>query len=400
MNTPSKSEAAAIGRSHQFRPRTEAVRAGIDTDSAHGSVTPPIHLTTSFTFDGLGGRGAYDYSRSANPTRDLFTQAVADLEGGFVGCATSSGMSAISTTVLALLPPGGTLLAPVDCYGGSWRLFDALQNSQRLRLRLVDFSDTAAALAAIAEGVDLVWLETPSNPLLRITDIAAVTASAHAAGALVVADNTFASPVLQRPIEYGVDVVVHSATKYLNGHSDVVLGVAVAADPDRGAHLGWWANTLGSTAGAFDSYLALRGLRTLHLRMAAAQRGAGAVVELLTNHPGVRAVHYPGLPEHRQHQLAAQQMDGFGAIVAFEVADRSAAEALLGGLKCFCLAESLGGVESLISHPASMTHAAMPPSVQTAAGISQGLLRLSIGIEDPIDLVADLRTGLDRALAG
>jgi cystathionine gamma-synthase len=360
--------------------RTRAVRAGIGADTAHHAVTPPIYLSTSYTFESLTDRGRYDYSRSGNPTRDLFAEAVTALEGGAAGCVTSSGMSAISTTVLALLPAGGTLLAPADCYGGSWRLFDALERTGRLKLRLIDFSDADAAAAAIADGPDLVWLETPSNPLLRITDLAAVTASAHAAGALVVADNTFATPVLQRPLEAGADVVVHSATKYLSGHSDVVAGVIVAADADRGAELCWWANALGATAGAFDSYLALRGLRTLHLRVAAAQDGAAAVVDLLSSHPAVTAVHYPG----------------FGAIVTFELAGRSAVDALLDGLRLFCLAESLGGVESLISHPATMTHAAMSEAAQVAAGITDGMLRLSIGIEDPVDLVADLRAGLDR----
>lgn len=398
MNTPDNADIDPDCPRPQHR-QTRTVRAGIDTDTAYGAVTPPIYLATSFSFDSLAERGDYDYSRSGNPTRDLFGQAVADLEGGAVGCVTSSGMGAISTTVLALLPPGGTLLAPADCYGGSWRLFDALEKSGRLQLRLVDFSDLNAARATIADGVDLVWLETPSNPLLRITDIAAVTEAAHGVGALVAADNTFASPVVQRPLELGADVVVHSATKYLNGHSDVVAGVIVAADAERGAQLCWWANTLGTTGGAFDSYLALRGLRTLHLRVAAAQRGAAAVVELLSSHPVVQAVYYPGLVSHPQHELAQRQSDGFGAIVTFEVADRAAVEALLDGLTCFCLAESLGGVESLISHPASMTHAAMPAEVQTAAGISQGMLRLSIGIEDPADLVADLRLGLERAAA-
>lgn len=399
MNTPNSRENDPDCCRLQPHPQTRVVRAGIDTDASHNAVTPPIYLSTSFSFDNLNERGAYDYSRSGNPTRDLFGEAVADLEGGAVGCVTSSGMGAISTTVLALLPPGGTLLAPADCYGGSWRLFDALAQTGRLVLRLVDFSDLDAAQAAIAAGVDLVWLETPSNPLLRITDIAAVCAAAHAVGVLVVADNTFASPVVQRPLELGADVVVHSATKYLNGHSDVVAGVIVSADAERGSKLCWWANTLGTTGGAFDSYLALRGLRTLHLRLAAAQRGAAALVELLSSHPAVGAVHYPGLASHPQHELAKRQSDGFGAVVTFEVADRQAVEALLEGLNLFCLAESLGGVESLISHPASMTHAAMPAEVQAAAGISDGMLRLSVGIEEPADLVADLRLGLDRAVA-
>lgn len=380
-------------------PRTRAVRAGIDTDAAYGAVAPPIYLSTSYAFADLDQRGRYDYSRSGNPTRDLFGQAVADLEGAAVGWVTASGMGAISTTLLALVPDGGTLLAPLDAYGGSWRLFDAMERTGRLRLRLVDFSDLPAARSAIAEGADLVWLETPSNPLLRIADLARLAQAAHEVDALVVADNTFASPVGQRPLALGVDVVVHSATKYLNGHSDVVAGVVVASDPDLGAELGWWANTLGTTGAAFDSYLALRGLRTLHLRQAAAQAGAAAVVDLLCDHPAVRAVHYPGLAEHPQHELAKTQMDGFGAMVTFELEDLVAVRSLLDGLNYFCLAESLGGVESLVSHPASMTHAAMPPQMQAAAGISEGMLRLSIGIEDPADLVADLGAGLDRARA-
>ncbi len=310
---------------------------------------------------------------------------------------TASGMGAITTTLLGVLPPGGTLLAPFDAYGGSWRLFDALARTGRLQLRLTDFSDPGA-LDDLA-GVDLVWLETPSNPLLRITDIAAVSAAAHAAGALVAADNTFAGPVVQRPLEWGVDIVVQSATKYLNGHGDVVAGAIVAASADRAAELAWWANTLGVTGGAMDAYLTLRGLRTLHLRMQAAQANAAAVVELLTGHPAVRAVHYPGLATHPQHDLAARQMDGFGAIVTFDLGSEVAVRALVDGLDFYCLAESLGGVESLVSHPATMTHASMPADLRAAAGITDGMLRLSLGVEDAADLVADLRAGLDRAAA-
>ena len=380
-------------------PRTRAVRAGITTDSAHGAVIAPLYLSVSYAFDGLDGRGRYDYSRSGNPTRDLFAAAVADLEGGTTGCITGSGMGAITATVNALLPAGGTLLAPVDCYGGSWRLFDALQRTGRLTLRLVDTSDPGATAAAITEGCDLLWLETPSNPLLRITDLEAAAAAAHAAGAVVVADNTFAGPVLQRPLERGADVVVHSATKYLNGHSDVVAGAIVTADPDLGADIAWWANTLGVTGAPFDSYLALRGLRTLHLRMAEAQRNAAAVVDTLVAHPAVRAVHYPGLSDHPQHALAARQMDGFGAVVTIELAGLEEVRALVDGLRCFALAESLGGVESLISHPATMTHAGMTPQARTAAGITDGMVRLSLGIEEAADLVADLEAGLDRVLA-
>jgi cystathionine gamma-synthase len=380
-------------------PQTRTVRAGINTDAAHGAVVPAIYLSTTYAFEAFDTPGEYDYSRAGNPTRSALAEAIAVLEGGAGGVITASGMAAVTVPVLALLPPGGTLLAPFDCYGGSWRLFDALERSGRLKLRLADFSDTDRALAELASGADLVWLETPSNPLLRITDLATVIAAAHAASALVAVDNTFATPVVQRPIELGADVVVHSATKYLNGHSDVVAGAIVAADADRLAHLAWWANTLGVTGGALDSYLTLRGLRTLHLRMHAAQRNAEAVVELLVGHPAVRAVHFPGLPSHPQHELAKRQQDGFGAIVTFDVGTEAAVRALVEGLDCFCLAESLGGVESLVSHPATMTHAAMPEGIRAAAGITEGMLRLSLGVEDPFDLVADLKAGLDRALA-
>lgn len=379
-------------------PRTRAVRAGINIDPVHGAVVPPVYLSTTYSFESYDHPRGYDYSRAGNPTRTVLGQAIAGLEWGVDGCVTASGMAAVTTTLLGLLPRGGTLLAPFDCYGGSWRVFDALERTGRLRLRLADFTDLAGSQAAI-EAADMVWLETPSNPLLRITDIAGVAAAAHAAGALVVADNTFATPVVQRPLEHGVDVVVHSATKYLNGHSDVVAGVIVAADAERAEIVNWWANTTGATGGALDAYLALRGLRTLHLRMAAAQRNAEAVVELLQAHPAVRAVHHPSLPTHPQHDLASRQMDGFGAIVSFEVADGDAVRALVDGLQLFCLAESLGGVESLISHSATMTHASMPVEVRKAAGITDGLLRLSLGIEDAADLVADLKAGLDRVTA-
>lgn len=378
-------------------PRTRAVRTGINTDPVHGAVVPPVFMSTTYAFTAFEQPGAYDYSRAGNPTRSVLADAIAGLEGGAGGVVTASGMAAITATVLALLPPGGTLLAPFDAYGGSWRLFDALARTGRLRLRLTDFSDERA-LDELA-GADLVWLETPSNPLLRVTDIAVVSAAAHAAGALVVADNTFASPVVQRPLELGADVVVHSATKYLNGHSDVVAGAIVAASAEQVDELSWWANTLGVTGSAFDAYLALRGLRTLHLRMAAAQENAAAVVELLTSHPAVQAVHYPGLATHPQHDLAVRQMDGFGAIVTFDVGGEAAVRALVDGLEYFCLAESLGGVESLVSHPATMTHASMPADMRADAGITDGMLRLSLGVEDASDLVADLRAGLDRAAA-
>jgi len=380
-------------------PKTLTVRAGINTDQAHGAVVPPIYLSSTYSFAAFGAKGDYDYSRSGNPTRDVLGAALAELEGGARAVVTASGMGAVTASLLALVPPGGTVVAPLDCYGGSWRLFDALARTGRLKLVLTDFSELADASAVVAEGADLVWLETPSNPLLRVTDIAAISAAAHDVGAVVVADNTFATPCVQRPLALGADVVVHSATKYLNGHSDVVAGAIIAADATRGDELAWWANTLGLTSGALDSYLTLRGLRTLYLRMAAAQANAAAVVELLTSHPAVTAVHYPGLASHPQHELATRQQDGFGAIVTFDVGSEAAVRALVDGLEFYCLAESLGGVESLVSHPATMTHAAMPADVQAAAGITPGMLRLSLGVEDASDLVADLLAGLDRALA-
>ncbi len=378
-------------------PATRAVRAGLNTDLAFGAVVPPLHLSSTYAFAGLGNPGTYDYSRSGNPTRTILSDALADLEGGAGAVVTSSGMAAITTVLHALVPVGGRVVAPFDCYGGSWRLFDVLARKGAFRLDLVDLSETAQVAEALVSPADLVWIETPSNPLLRITDIAAVSRAAHAAGALVVADNTFCSPVVQRPLDLGADVVVHSTTKYINGHSDVVAGAVIAADEVRCTELAWWANTLGVTGGAFDSYLTLRGLRTLHLRMAAAQANAQAVAEFLAGHPGVRAVHYPGLPNHPGHSLAATQQHGFGAMVTFEVADERAAGALVDGLAHFCLAESLGGVESLISHTASMTHAAMPPEVRASAGITEGMLRLSVGVEDAGDLIADLAAGLARA---
>jgi len=380
-------------------PTTRAVRAGVNTDSAFRAVVPPINLSATYSFARLGEPGEFDYSRSGNPTRALLADALSDLEGGAGAVVTASGMGAVTTALHALLPPGGRLVAPFDCYGGSWRLFDALARRGAFELALVDFSDPARVGPALAGGADLVWIETPSNPLLRITDIAAVSAAAHAAGALVVADNTFCSPVVQRPLELGADVVVHSTTKYINGHSDVVAGAIVAADAERATELAWWANCLGVTGAAFDSYLTLRGLRTLHLRMAKAQANAATLATMLAAHPTVRAVHYPGLPDHPGHDLAARQQDGFGAIVTFEVADAGAAAALVDGLAFYCLAESLGGTESLISHPVSMTHASMTPEARAAAGITDGMLRLSVGIEDPPDLVEDLRAGLERAAA-
>lgn len=378
-------------------PATRAVRAAIDSDSAYGAVIPPIHLSTTFSFAGLGGKRAYDYSRTANPTRDQLAAAIAALEGGAGAVVTASGMAAIALA-LELLEPGERLLAPHDAYGGSFRLFAAWARKGRFVLDLVDFHAPGALEDALARGPRLVWIESPSNPLLRITDIARVATLAHEAGALVAVDNTFLSPLLQQPLELGADLVVHSTTKYLNGHSDVVGGAVVAREAELLERLAWWANALGLTGAPFDAFLTLRGLRTLEARIRVHEANARRVAAALASHPAVTAVHYPGLPSHPGHALALAQQRGFGAIVSFELAGgRAAAEAFVTGLSAFTLAESLGGVESLVCHPWSMTHAAMPEEARRRAGIHEGLLRLSVGIEDAGDLLADLGLALERA---
>jgi cystathionine gamma-synthase len=377
--------------------KTRTVRAALETDTQFGAVVPPIHLTSTFAFAGFGDKRAYDYSRSGNPTRDALAGALADLEGGAGAVVTSSGMAAVSL-VSQLFRPGQVAVVPHDCYGGTYRLFNALSQRGSLNVRFVDFQDQAALRAALETGPALVWIETPSNPLLRIVDLAAVTAAAHEAGSLVVADNTFLSPVWQRPIALGADVVVHSTTKYLNGHSDVVGGAVVAAAREIHEQLAWWANCTGVTGAPFDSYLTLRGMRTLHARMRAHGENTAQVVALLARHPAVAKVYYPGLETHPGHAIATAQQSGYGAMASFELKGTvENVKALLGSVELFSLAESLGGVESLVAHPASMTHAAMDAAARERAGISETLLRLSIGIEEGADLVADLEQGLAAA---
>lgn len=375
-------------------PITRAVRAGMDSDEVTGAVVPPIHLSATYAFRGYGDKRAYDYSRSGNPTRDLLSAALADLEGGAGAVVTGSGMGAI-TLCLQLLPSRSRVIVPHDCYGGSYRLFDALHRRGDLQVEFVDFGDAAALQEALVKPAAMVWVETPSNPLLRLTDIAAVCASARDYGALVVVDNTFLSPAWQQPLRLGADLVVHSTTKYINGHSDVVGGAVIAATAATHERLGWWANCLGLTGSAFDSYLTLRGLRTLHARLAVHARNAALLADWLQQQPQVARVYYPGLPTHPGHALALRQQSGFGAIVTFElVGGVAAVKRFVAGLRYFSLAESLGGVESLVAHPASMTHAAMSESARKAAGLTDGLLRLSVGIE----AIEDLRDDLDAAL--
>ena len=376
---------------------TRAVRAGIETDHQHGAVVPPLHLSTNYSFAGFNEKREYDYSRSGNPTRDLLGEALAELERGAGAVVTASGMAAVALA-LELVPAGGKVLAAHDCYGGTWRLLDAWAKKGRFEVRFVDLTDPTALASGLAENPSLVWVETPSNPLLRITDIRHVAQAAHAAGALCVVDNTFLSPALQQPLTLGADVVVHSTTKYINGHSDVVGGAVIAREPEVAEKLKWWGNCLGLTGAPFDSWLTLRGLRTLSARLRAHQENAAALADLLDQHPAVTRVFYPGLASHPQHALAKRQQSGFGAMLSFELAGGEAAvRAFLDGLQCITLAESLGGVESLIAHPATMTHAAMAPEARRAAGISDTLLRLSVGIEDIADLSRHLRAALARA---
>ena len=385
--------------SNDSSPKTRAVRAALDTDTQFGAVVPPIHMTSTFSFAGFGEKRAYDYSRSGNPTRDALAGALAELEGGAGAVVTGSGMGAVGL-VAQLFRPGQVAVVPHDCYGGTYRLFNALRERGSLDVRFVDFQDGKALAAALEMKPALVWVETPSNPLLRIVDVAAVAKAAHAVGALVVADNTFLSPVWQRPLALGADVVLHSTTKYINGHSDVVGGAVISATRELHERLAWWANCVGVTGAPFDSYLTLRGLRTLHARMRAHGENAAEVVRLLTGHPAVAKVYYPGLESHPGHAIAVRQQQGFGAMVSFELKGGVAqVRAFLDALQLFSLAESLGGVESLVAHPASMTHAAMDATARERAGISDSLVRLSVGIEEASDLVRDLALALDAAQA-
>ncbi len=388
-NIPNKAQAAA----------TQAVRSGLESDTQFGAVVPPLHLSSNFSFAGFDQKRQYDYTRSGNPTRDLLGETLAKLENGAGAVVTSSGMASI-TLALQLLQPGDLLVAPHDCYGGTYRLMTTLAAKQQFKLLLVDQTDKKALQEAVAQKPKMIWVETPSNPLLRITDIKAVVKHGEDCDALVVVDNTFLSPVLQKPIDLGADIVVHSTTKYLNGHSDVVGGAVVAATDDLHEKLAWWANCLGITGAPFDSFLTLRGIRTLHARLRLHVENVESVVAFLDGHDAVAKVFYPGLKSHPGHELAKQQQEGFGAMLSFELPDvPGAVQAFLDGLTCFSLAESLGGVESLVAHPATMTHAAMDPAARKVAGISDQLLRLSVGIEDQEDLLADLRAGLQRVEA-
>jgi len=376
---------------------TQTVRAGLECEDRTGCVIPPLHLSSTFAFRGFGEKRAYDYTRSGNPTRDLLGEALTELEQGAGAVVTASGMAAVTLSGY-LVPAGARIVAPHDCYGGTYRLFEAWRKRGERQVEFVDFGDEAAVRAALARPTALLWIETPSNPLLRITDIAAFAAAGRASGAITVVDNTFLSPAWQQPLTLGADLVVHSTTKYLNGHSDVVGGAVVARDKALHEELAWWANCLGLSGAPFDSYLTLRGLRTLHARLEHHARNAHALAHWLEGQANVRRVWYPGLASHPGHELARRQQRGYGAVVTLELeGGHDAVREFVADLSCFSLAESLGGVESLVAHPATMTHAAMDPAARLKAGLSDGLIRLSIGIEGLEDLRADLARALARA---
>ena len=375
---------------------TLAIHAGQAPDPVSGAVMTPIVLASTFAQDGPGKHKGYEYSRSGNPTRRALEACVAALEGGKHGFAFGSGLAA-STTLLHTLAPGDHVLCGDDVYGGTFRLLDKVMKPMGLTYTMVDMRDAAAVRAAVQPNTKMVWMETPTNPMLKVFDIAMVAGVAREAGAVLVVDNTFATPVLQRPLELGATVVVHSMTKYLNGHSDVVAGAIVTSDAALAERVGFLQNAIGGVPGPFDCYLVLRGLKTLGVRVRAQVASAKSIADKLAAHPAVARVYYPGLGSHPDHALAMKQMRGPGAMISLELAgglDR--AVSFLQRLQIFACAESLGGVESLAEHPAIMTHASVPPEARRALGISDGFVRLSIGLEAEADLWADI----ERALAG
>ncbi len=376
---------------------TRTVRAGIESDQQYGAVVPPLYLSSNFAFAAFGEKRQYDYTRSGNPTRDTLGDALADLEGGAGAIVTSSGMAALNVLV-QLLEPGDLFVVPHDCYGGSFRLFETLANKGHFELLFVDQTDDKAFVAALARKPKLVLTETPSNPLLRIVDIRKVATQVKACGAIYAVDNTFLSPALQQPILLGADIVIHSTTKYINGHSDVVGGALITSSDELQDRLSWWANCIGATGAPFDSFLTLRGLRTLQVRIRQHEESASLLAHLLERQESVRKVYYPGLESHAGHAIAARQQKGFGGMVSIEIdGGQNAVRAFVEHLQHFSLAESLGGVESLVCHPATMTHAPLDGAALEASGISQSLIRLSIGLESSEDLIRDVLQALEAA---
>ena len=375
---------------------TRCIHAGQEPDPTTGAVMPPIYTTSTYAQSSPGVHKGYDYSRTSNPTRNAWERCIADLESGVRGFAFASGMAATST-LIELLDAGSHIVAMNDLYGGTYRLFERVRRrTANLDITFADLTDPAALAAAVRPQTKLIWIETPTNPTLRLVDIAQVAEFARKRGIITVVDNTFASPWIQRPLELGADIVMHSATKYLNGHSDMIGGVAVAANAELADRIGFLQNAIGAVSGPFDSFLALRGLKTLALRMRQASESSLQLAGWLERHPQVTRVLYPGLASHPQHELAKRQMrNGFSGIVTFFVkGGMQEAKTFLERLRIFTIAESLGGVESLVDHPGLMTHASIPPEQRKALGIDDSLIRLSVGIEDVEDLRADLAQAL------
>jgi cystathionine beta-lyase/cystathionine gamma-synthase len=378
-----------------MRFETLAIHAGPPRDPAFGAVMPPIYQVSTFAFKGVNQPGQFDYSRSGNPTRKALEDTLAALEGGGLGYAFATGMAA-EATVLGLLSAGDRVLVHEDLYGGTWRLLTSVVARHGVTVDFADLRDPAAMAAALRPETRMVWIETVTNPLITVLDLPAIAAAARRHGALTVVDNTFLSPFFARPLDLGADVVIHSTTKYLNGHSDVVGGAAIARDPELAKRIGFLQNAMGTCCGPFDAFLVLRGIRTLSLRMERHHANAVAVARWLAQHPGVAQVLHPSLPGHPQHALATRLYSGFGGTFSFRVkADAAGIARMLGAVRTFTLAESLGGVESLIEQPWTMTHASMDAAARVRAGITEDLVRVSIGLEHPDDLTADL----NRALA-
>ncbi len=373
---------------------TICIHAGQAPDPSTGAIITPIYQTSTYVQDGLGRHKGHEYARTSNPTRAALEGNLAALEGGSAGYAFASGMAAIDA-ILSLLEQGDHVIVTDNTYGGTYRLFERVLRRYGLRFTYVDTSDSSAVAAAIEPATKMVFLETPTNPVMRLTDIAAVAAITRPRGVTLVVDNTFASPCLQRPLTLGADIVVHSTTKYLNGHSDSVGGIVVCTRPEHVEWMKFVQNAAGAIMGPFDAWLVLRGTKTLAVRMERHNTNGLAVARFLAAHPKVRAVHYPGLEQHPQHALAERQMRGFGGMLAFDVDTLERAKVVLERFRVFALAESLGGVESLVCHPASMTHASVPIERRAQIGLTESMVRLSVGIEDVNDLVADVAHALD-----
>ncbi|KOO06589.1 O-succinylhomoserine (thiol)-lyase [Vibrio hepatarius] len=380
------------------KPATIAVRTGIESDTQHHAVVPPIYLSTNYGFPAFGEVPTYDYTRSGNPNRGLLETALFELESGKGAVVTNCGTSALNLWVSAFIGPDDLIVAPHDCYGGTYRLFNTRSQKGDFKVLFVDQSDEQALADALAQKPKLILLETPSNPLVRVVDIEKVCTQAKQIGALVAVDNTFLTPVFQKPLELGADFVIHSTTKYINGHSDVIGGVVITKTAEHAEELAWWGNCIGATGTPFDSYMTLRGIRTLGARMKVHEESSQHILAYLNEQELVGTIYHPSLPSHPGHEIAKKQQSGFGSMLSFEFAGSfEQLKYFVGGLELFSLAESLGGVESLICHPASMTHRAMGEQALAEAGVTQQLLRLSVGLEDSEDLIADLEQAFNKA---